>query len=109
MLSPFGLDVQRHCGCFKLTQCSRLIRRARLCLTLKPSRIAGAKLLAGGRRDGALYDATLLEKVPPQCDVVKEEVFGPLVVMDSYATFKDAVAKYVLAPACLPACRDSTD
>ena len=30
--------------------------------------------------------------------MVKEEVFGPVVVMDSYATFKDAVAKYVLAP-----------
>ena len=63
----------------------------------KPSYRAGAKLLAGGRRDGVLYDATLLENVPPQCDVVKEEVFGPVVVMDSYATFKDAIAKYVTA------------
>ena len=56
----------------------------------------GATLLAGGKRDGAMHDATLLENVPAECDVVKEEVFGPVVVMSRYATFKDAIAKCVV-------------
>ena len=42
-----------------------------------------------------MHEATLLDNVPPECDVVKEEVFGPVVVMDRYATFKDAIAKCV--------------
>ncbi len=53
-------------------------------------------MLAGGKRDGAMHDATLLENVPAECDVVKEEVFGPVVVMSRYATFKDAIAKCVV-------------
>jgi len=56
----------------------------------------GATLLAGGKRDGAMHDATLLENVPAECDVVKEEVFGPVVVMSRYATFKDAITKCVV-------------
>ena len=65
------------------------------CVLSKPCRAAGATCLAGGKRDGAMHDATLLENVPPECDVVKEEVFGPVVVIDHYATFKDAIAKCV--------------
>ena len=59
------------------------------------ARRTGATLLAGGKRDGAMHEATLLDNVPRECDVVKEEVFGPVVVMDRYATFKDAIAMCV--------------
>ena len=56
--------------------------------------MAGAKLLAGGKREGALYDATVLEGVPAGCDIVAEEAFGPVVVLQPYATFRDAIARH---------------
>ena len=54
---------------------------------------AGAKLLAGGKRHGAIVEATVLENVPSDCHVACDEVFGPVMILDRYATFKDAVAK----------------
>jgi acyl-CoA reductase-like NAD-dependent aldehyde dehydrogenase len=52
---------------------------------------AGAKVLVGGKRDGVLFDATILEGVPPDQEVVCEEIFGPILVISKYADFKDAV------------------
>jgi phosphonoacetaldehyde dehydrogenase len=37
----------------------------------------GAKLLYGNVRDGALYSPTVLDHVPYDCELVKEETFGP--------------------------------
>jgi acyl-CoA reductase-like NAD-dependent aldehyde dehydrogenase len=42
---------------------------------------AGAKLLAGGVRDGAAYSPTVLTDVPPDTKVSTEEVFGPVLVL----------------------------
>ncbi|CAM5593082.1 MULTISPECIES: aldehyde dehydrogenase family protein [Streptomyces] len=39
---------------------------------------AGAKLLAGGKRDGASYAPTVLEGVPAGVTLACEEVFGPV-------------------------------
>lgn len=39
---------------------------------------AGAVLLYGNRRSGALYSPTLLDHVDPQMRVVKDETFGPV-------------------------------
>ncbi|MFX4291354.1 aldehyde dehydrogenase family protein [Streptomyces bohaiensis] len=39
---------------------------------------AGAKILAGGTRDGASYAPTVLENVPPDTRLGCEEVFGPV-------------------------------
>ncbi|MCW3837390.1 aldehyde dehydrogenase family protein [Sphingomonas canadensis] len=55
---------------------------------------AGAKLLCGGRRDGAMLQATLLENVPRESDLNCEEAFGPvafLVPFDSFAQALDIV------------------
>ena len=38
----------------------------------------GAKLVAGGRSDGALMDATVLDHVTPDMEIYHEESFGPL-------------------------------
>lgn len=38
----------------------------------------GAKLLCGHTRKGALYAPTLLDHVPPDCELVREESFGPV-------------------------------
>jgi putative phosphonoacetaldehyde dehydrogenase len=39
----------------------------------------GAKLLHGNDRDGALYPVTVVDHVPPDCELVHEETFGPVV------------------------------
>ncbi|MBI3367807.1 MAG: phosphonoacetaldehyde dehydrogenase [Burkholderiales bacterium] len=38
----------------------------------------GARLLAGHRRDGALYAPTVIDRVRPEMTVVHEETFGPV-------------------------------
>ena len=38
----------------------------------------GARLLAGNRREGALYSPTLIDQVRPEMDVVRTETFGPV-------------------------------
>lgn len=39
----------------------------------------GARLLCGGKREGAFYRPTVLVDVPADCKLAKEEVFGPVV------------------------------
>jgi putative phosphonoacetaldehyde dehydrogenase len=39
---------------------------------------AGAKLLVGNQRRGALYSPTVLDGVKPEMEVVREETFGPV-------------------------------
>jgi acyl-CoA reductase-like NAD-dependent aldehyde dehydrogenase len=42
---------------------------------------AGAKVLAGGQRDGTSYAPTVLTDVPADARVASDEVFGPVVVV----------------------------
>lgn len=39
----------------------------------------GAELLYGNKREGALYSPTLVDRVPFDCELVREETFGPVV------------------------------
>lgn len=39
----------------------------------------GAKLLYGNDRQGAVYSPTVLDFVPPDCELVREETFGPTI------------------------------
>jgi acyl-CoA reductase-like NAD-dependent aldehyde dehydrogenase len=52
---------------------------------------AGAKILCGGRRHGAFYDATILENVHPKMKVNCVEVFGPVVTLQPFTDFADAI------------------
>lgn len=52
---------------------------------------AGATLLCGGKRDGAMLDATILENVPRDCEAVSEEAFGPMSVISSFSDFDQAL------------------
>jgi putative phosphonoacetaldehyde dehydrogenase len=38
----------------------------------------GARLLCGHKRKGALYAPTVVDQVPPDCELVREETFGPV-------------------------------
>ncbi|MFI0449586.1 aldehyde dehydrogenase family protein [Actinomadura sp. 6N118] len=42
---------------------------------------SGAKVLAGGTREGAAYAPTVLADVPADAKVVREEVFGPVLLV----------------------------
>jgi acyl-CoA reductase-like NAD-dependent aldehyde dehydrogenase len=52
---------------------------------------AGAKLLCGGKRDGTMLQATVLENVDPQQKVSCLEAFGPVALLQKYRDFDDAV------------------
>jgi acyl-CoA reductase-like NAD-dependent aldehyde dehydrogenase len=52
---------------------------------------AGGKLLCGGRREGALLEATLLEDVPRDQPLYAREAFGPVAVLSRFARFEDAL------------------
>ncbi|SFM95200.1 aldehyde dehydrogenase family protein [Dokdonella immobilis] len=52
---------------------------------------AGAKLLCGGKRDGAMLDATVLEQVGPDQKVNCMEAFGPVATLQPYTEFDQAL------------------
>ncbi|TBR39080.1 MULTISPECIES: aldehyde dehydrogenase family protein [Dyella] len=57
------------------------------------ARKAGGKLLCGGKRKGAMLEATLMEDVPTDAKVNRLEVFGPFALLSRYKDFEDAVAR----------------
>jgi acyl-CoA reductase-like NAD-dependent aldehyde dehydrogenase len=51
----------------------------------------GAKLLCGGKRDGAMLEATLLEDVDPATKLNVEEAFGPVAFLIRFKEFGEAL------------------
>jgi glyceraldehyde-3-phosphate dehydrogenase (NADP+) len=54
---------------------------------------AGAKVLAGGGRTGALMQPTLLDGVPESATIHREEVFGPTVNLYPVDSIEEALEK----------------
>ena len=54
---------------------------------------AGGKVLCGGKRDGVMVEATLLEDVPADLPICADEAFGPVAVLSSYTDFDNALAQ----------------
>lgn len=53
----------------------------------------GAKLLIGGRRNGAFYDPTIITEVTKEMDVAKDmEIFGPVWPLIGFETMEEAIA-----------------
>jgi acyl-CoA reductase-like NAD-dependent aldehyde dehydrogenase len=69
------------------------VEAARLDAWIRAATAAGGRLLCGGKRDGAMLQATLLENVPPDQDVVCKEAFGPVAVLSSFRDFDRALAE----------------
>ncbi len=59
---------------------------------------AGARLLLGGRRSGAQYWPTVLDRVPAESSLVAEETFGPVAPVLEVAGAEDAVAMVNAGP-----------
>ncbi len=54
---------------------------------------AGAKLLCGGSRSGAVVQPTVLTDTVKGMKIEDEEVFGPVLTVNSYRTFEDAIRR----------------
>lgn len=54
---------------------------------------AGSTLLCGGKREGAMLQATLLENVPRDLKICAQEAFGPVAVLSSFLDFDEALAE----------------
>jgi aldehyde dehydrogenase (NAD+) len=51
----------------------------------------GARLLIGNVRRGALYSPTVLDRVRPEMRLVREETFGPVSPVISFASIDEAI------------------
>ena len=51
----------------------------------------GGQVLAGGKRYGQVYDATIVARCDHKCALWVEEAFAPVVVVEPYSDFKAAV------------------
>ncbi|QCP48720.1 aldehyde dehydrogenase family protein [Trinickia violacea] len=53
--------------------------------------LAGAKIVAGGKVDGAMFEATLLEGVHRDQDLYRKEAFGPVAILETFSDFDQAL------------------
>ena len=51
----------------------------------------GAQILIGGKRDGAFYEATVIDKVTPDMDIVVNETFGPVAPLIKVKSVDEAI------------------
>ncbi len=54
---------------------------------------AGAQIIIGGKRDGTCLEPTVLTHTKPEMNVNAEEVFAPIVTIEKYHDFIEAVEK----------------
>lgn len=50
----------------------------------------GAKVICGGKRNGAFYDATFVENVPDEAALSCQEAFGPVATLERFTSFQQA-------------------
>jgi acyl-CoA reductase-like NAD-dependent aldehyde dehydrogenase len=64
---------------------------ARLAGWVQEAVASGATLLCGGKREGAMLEATLLENVPHTAKAFSEEAFGPIALLSKFTDFDAAL------------------
>jgi len=70
----------------------RLSEAERVEAWIKEAVAGGAKLVAGGERRGSVITPAILSGTKPGMKVRDEEVFGPVVVIEPYDDFEEALA-----------------
>ncbi|MDQ3799282.1 MAG: aldehyde dehydrogenase family protein [Acidobacteriota bacterium] len=58
---------------------------------LDEARQGGAEILCGGKRAGAMLDATVVTNTNPEMRLVAEEIFAPVAVVEKFSDFAEAV------------------
>jgi glyceraldehyde-3-phosphate dehydrogenase (NADP+) len=66
---------------------------ARVVEWIEEARQGGARVRCGGERDGNVITPTLLEDVPPDARLARQEVFGPVALLAPFADIDDAIAQ----------------
>ncbi|MEX2542087.1 MAG: aldehyde dehydrogenase family protein [Trueperaceae bacterium] len=51
----------------------------------------GARCLTGGRREGSFFQPTLLDRVSPTARLYREEVYGPVSLVQPFAVLNEAI------------------
>jgi acyl-CoA reductase-like NAD-dependent aldehyde dehydrogenase len=65
----------------------------RVCNWIDEAVAAGATLLCGGQRQGAILEASLLEKVGADQKLRNEEAFGPVAILSVFTDFDSVLAE----------------
>lgn len=78
------------------------MRSARVEEWVKEAVASGARLVTGGRRQGAIYEPAIVADVKPEMRVSSEELFGPAVAVAPFGDIDEAITmandtKYGLA------------
>ncbi|MGA9465576.1 MAG: aldehyde dehydrogenase family protein [Terracidiphilus sp.] len=60
---------------------------------IKEALAGGAKLVAGGGRKGSIVTPAILTATQPGMKIRDEEVFGPVILVEPYEDFEDALAQ----------------
>jgi acyl-CoA reductase-like NAD-dependent aldehyde dehydrogenase len=60
---------------------------------ISEARDAGARVVAGGAATGSLVAPTVLADAPAGCRILASEVFGPVVSLQRYSDFDEALAR----------------
>ena len=60
---------------------------------IKEALAGGAKLVAGGGRKGSIVTPAILTATQPGMKIRDEEVFGPVILVEPYEDFEDALAE----------------
>lgn len=58
---------------------------------VEAAKAGGATVLAGGNRNGAMLEATLLTDVTDDMDVYRQEAFGPVAIISKFSDFDAAL------------------
>jgi len=66
--------------------------RERILSWIEEARDGGAEVLSGGDLDGDLIRPTVIANAAPDLKVCREEVFGPVCVVNSYESLDEAIA-----------------
>ncbi|HKB20104.1 MAG TPA: aldehyde dehydrogenase family protein [Gaiellaceae bacterium] len=65
--------------------------RARILSWIEEARAGGAEVLVGGEVEGDLIQPTVIANAAPDLKVCREEVFGPVCVVNSYGSLDEAI------------------
>jgi acyl-CoA reductase-like NAD-dependent aldehyde dehydrogenase len=58
---------------------------------MREAEVQGARLLCGGKRQGVMLEASILENVPRATSLYAEEAFGPVATLSSFTDFDEAL------------------
>ncbi len=58
---------------------------------IEEAKEGGAKVICGGTREGNMVEATLMTNVPREAKLYREEVFGPVALLETFRDFDEAI------------------